>query len=90
MQYLNSLVNRLKVIGVALEVGQVQKTVLSGTARTLKKVLEIHGCWLWLDLREFSSIVLLCVSSIIIIIIIIIIITKGFIPTFALANARLP
>ena len=33
--------NRLKEIGVTVEIGQVQKTVLVGTARILKKVLEI-------------------------------------------------
>ena len=33
--------NRLKQIGVAAEIGQVQKTVLLGTARILRKVLEI-------------------------------------------------
>ena len=60
--------NRLKPIGTTEGTGQVQKTVLLGTARILRKVLEIEGCWL------ISSIVLLCVSSIIIIVIIIIII----------------
>ena len=33
--------NRLKEIGVTAEIGQVQKTVLLGTARTLRKVLKI-------------------------------------------------
>ena len=33
--------NRLKKIVVTGEIGQVQKTVLSGTARILRKVLEI-------------------------------------------------
>ena len=33
--------NRLKEIGVTAEIGQVQKTVLLGTARVLRKVLEI-------------------------------------------------
>ena len=33
--------NRLKQIGVAAEIGQVQKTVLLGTTRILRKVLEI-------------------------------------------------
>ena len=32
--------NRLKEIGVTGEIGQVQKTVLLGTARILRKVLE--------------------------------------------------
>ena len=33
--------SRLKETGIAAETGQVQKTVLLGTARILKKVLEI-------------------------------------------------
>ena len=33
--------NRLKEIGVTAEIGLVQKTVLLGTARILRKVLEI-------------------------------------------------
>ena len=33
--------NRLKEIGVTAEIGHVQKTVLLGTARILRKVLEI-------------------------------------------------
>ena len=33
--------NTLKVIGVTVEIGQVQKTVLLGTARILRKVLKI-------------------------------------------------
>ena len=33
--------NRLKQIGVTAEIGEVQKTVLLGTARILRKVLEI-------------------------------------------------
>ena len=33
--------NRLKQTGVTAETGQVQKTVLSGTARILRKVLKI-------------------------------------------------
>ena len=50
-----------------------QKTVLLGTARILRKVVQISGYWLWLDFNSsISSIVLLCVSSIITIIIIII------------------
>ena len=52
-----------------------QKTVLLGTARILRKVVQISGYWLWLDFNSsISSIVLLCVSSIITIITIIIII----------------
>ena len=50
----------------------MQKTVLLGTARILRKVLESKtaGC----GSTVFSSIVLLCVSSIIIIIVMIIIV----------------
>ena len=33
--------NILKEIGVTAEIGQVQKTVLLGTARMLRKVLQI-------------------------------------------------
>ena len=33
--------NGLKEIGITAEIGQVQKTTLLGTARILKKVLEI-------------------------------------------------
>ena len=33
--------NRLKHIGIAVETAQVQKTVLLGMARILRKVLEI-------------------------------------------------
>ena len=39
-------VNRLKEIGVTAEIGQVQKAVLLGTARTLRNALEIYGGWL--------------------------------------------
>ena len=39
-------VNRLKEIGVTAEMGQVQKTVLLGTAKTIRKVLEIYDGWL--------------------------------------------
>ena len=38
--------NRLKEIGVTVGTAQVQKTVLLGTARILRKVLEISGYWL--------------------------------------------
>ena len=44
--------DRLKQIGITAGTAQVQKTVLLGTARILRKVLEIQGYWLWLD---FSS-----------------------------------
>ena len=33
--------NRMKETGVTIEIGQVQKTVLLGTVRILRKVLEI-------------------------------------------------
>ena len=33
--------NRLKETGITAETGQVQKTILLGTARILRKVLEI-------------------------------------------------
>ena len=45
--------NRLKQIGITTETAQVQKTVLLGTARTLRKVLKIYGYWLW---HNFNSI----------------------------------
>ena len=35
--------NRLKKTSIAVEIGQVQKTVLLGKARILRKVLEIYG-----------------------------------------------
>ena len=63
MLYQKQLGNRLKQIGITAGAAQFQKTVLLGTARILRKVLE----------TVFSSIVLLCVSSITVIIIIIII-----------------
>ena len=63
--------NRLKEIGVTAEIGQVQKTVLLGTARTLRKVLEIYDGWLCLHFEIiFQS--RLCVSAIIIIVILMI------------------
>ena len=36
--------NRLKETGITAEIGQVQKTVLLGTARILRKLLEIYSC----------------------------------------------
>ena len=42
--------NRLKETSITAEIRQVQKTVLLGTARILRKVLEIYGCWLSLPL----------------------------------------
>ena len=44
--------NRLKQIGIAVGTAQVQKTVLLGMARILRKVLEIKGCWLWLNFNS--------------------------------------
>ena len=44
--------NRLKQIGIAVGTAQVQKTALLGTARILRKVLEIEGCCLWLDFNS--------------------------------------
>ena len=41
-----------KQIGTTAEIGQMQKTVLLGKARILRKVLEIKGCWLWLDFER--------------------------------------
>ena len=39
----------MKQIGITARKEQVQKTVLLGTARILRKALEISGYWLWLD-----------------------------------------
>ena len=47
--------NRLKQIGITAGTAQVQKTVLFGTARILRKVLEILGYWLWLDFNSISQ-----------------------------------
>ena len=47
--------NRLKHIGITAGTAQVQKRVLLGTAKILRKVLEIYNYWLWLD---FNSIFL--------------------------------
>ena len=44
--------NRLKQIGITVGTVQVQKTVLLGTARILRKVLEINGYWLWFDFNS--------------------------------------
>ena len=57
--------NRLKQIGITAGRAQVQKTVLLGTARILRKVLEIKATGCGSISTVFSSIVLLCVSSII-------------------------
>ena len=44
--------NRLKEIGITVGTAKVRKIVLLGTARILRKVLEIEGCWLWLDFNS--------------------------------------
>ena len=44
--------NRLKETGIITEIWQAQKTVLLGMARVLRKVLQIYGCWLWLDFER--------------------------------------
>ena len=44
--------NRLKQIGISARTAQVQKAVLLGTARILRKVLKIYGYWLWLDFNS--------------------------------------
>ena len=41
--------NRLKHIGITAGTEQVQKIVLLGMAKILRKVLEIYNYWLWLD-----------------------------------------
>ena len=64
--------NRLKQIGITAETAQVQKTVLLGTARILRKVLESKATGCGSISTVFSSIVLMCVSIIITIMIIMI------------------
>ena len=59
--------NGLKEIGIAVGTAHVQKTVLLGMARILRKVLEIKAAGCGSISTLISSIVLLCVSSIIII-----------------------
>ena len=44
--------NRLKQIGITARTAQVQKTLLLGMARILRKVLEIYSYWLWLDFNS--------------------------------------
>ena len=43
---------RLKQIGITVGTARVQKTVLLGTTRILRNVLEIQDYWLWLDLNS--------------------------------------
>ena len=53
--------NRLKLIGITVGNAQVQKTVFLGTARILRKVLEIYDYWLWLDFNSiFQHSLILC------------------------------
>ena len=53
--------NRLKEIGIAVGTAQVQKAVLLGTVRILRKVLEIEDYRLWLDFNSmFQSSFTLC------------------------------
>ena len=44
--------NRLKQIGIIAETAQIQETVLLGTTRIWRKVLESYGYWLWLDFNS--------------------------------------
>ena len=44
--------NKLKQIGITVGAVKVQKIVSLGTARILRKVLEIEGYWLWLDFNS--------------------------------------
>ena len=44
--------NRLKQIGITVGTAQVQKTVQLGTARKLRKVLEISDYWFWLNFNS--------------------------------------
>ena len=62
--------NRLKQTGITAGIAQIQKTVLLGTARILRKVLDIKATGCGSISTVFSNIVLLCVSSMIVIIII--------------------
>ena len=39
-------------MGIIAGTAQVQKTVLVGMARILRKILEIKGYWLWLDFNS--------------------------------------
>ena len=67
--------NRLKQIGIAAGTLQVQETVLLGTARILRKVLEICGYWLRFDFNSiFQYSFTVCYLNITIIMMIIIII----------------
>ena len=65
--------NRLKQIGITVGTAQVQKTVLLGTTRILRKFLKSKATRCGSISTVFSSIVLLCVSLIIMIMMMIII-----------------
>ena len=56
--------NRLKQIGITVGTAQVQKRVLLGKARTLRKFLKSNAAGYGSISTVISSIVLLCVSSI--------------------------
>ena len=61
MLYPNRFGNRLKESGIAVGTAQVQKAVLLGTVRILRKVLEIEDYRLWLDFNSmFQSSFTLC------------------------------
>ena len=47
--------NRLKETGITAGTAQVQKKVLLGKARILRKILEIKGYWLWLNFNSISQ-----------------------------------
>ena len=49
--------NKLKGIGVIAEIGQVQRSVLLGTAKILRKFSKSKAAGCGLILRELSSIV---------------------------------
>ena len=55
--------NRLKQIGITVGTAQVQKTDLLGTARILRKVLEIYGYWLWLDFNSIFQYSFYCILA---------------------------
>ena len=52
MVYPKQFGNRLKETGISARTAQLQRTVLLGTARILRKVLEIQDYWLWLDFNR--------------------------------------
>ena len=50
MLYPKQFGNRSKQIGITAGTAQLQKTILVGTARIFRKVLEMY--WLWLDFKS--------------------------------------